>query len=124
MNQCEWSGTKAQEGTLNTSDNTRMKLGIVLPEAEHDMAGETAGWRDYKAMAQLAEQIGLVASTDEPDNTILWVLVGVGAGVAVAAGITIGVVAANDGGTGQGAMIRKTPWPFFITQGENDDPRL
>ncbi len=36
-----------------------MKLGIVLPEAEHDMAGETAGWNDYMAMAQMAEQIGL-----------------------------------------------------------------
>ena len=36
-----------------------MKLGIVLPEAEHDMAGDTAGWSDYKAMAQMAEQIGL-----------------------------------------------------------------
>jgi alkanesulfonate monooxygenase SsuD/methylene tetrahydromethanopterin reductase-like flavin-dependent oxidoreductase (luciferase family) len=36
-----------------------MKLGINLPEAEHDMAGGTAGWSDYKAMAQMAEQIGL-----------------------------------------------------------------
>ena len=36
-----------------------MKLGIILPEAEFDMAGGTAGWRDFKAMAQMAEQIGL-----------------------------------------------------------------
>ena len=44
---------------MTTSDNSRMKLGIILPEAEFDMAGGTAGWRDFKAMAQLAEQIGL-----------------------------------------------------------------
>jgi alkanesulfonate monooxygenase SsuD/methylene tetrahydromethanopterin reductase-like flavin-dependent oxidoreductase (luciferase family) len=44
---------------LNTSENSRLKLGIILPEAEFDMAGGTAGWRDYKAMAQMAEQIGL-----------------------------------------------------------------
>ncbi|MGH9175333.1 MAG: LLM class flavin-dependent oxidoreductase [Vicinamibacterales bacterium] len=35
------------------------KLGVILPEAEGDMAGETAGWSDYLAMARLAEEIGL-----------------------------------------------------------------
>lgn len=44
---------------MDTSDNARMKLGIILPEAEGDFAGGTAGWRDFKEMAQLAEQIGL-----------------------------------------------------------------
>jgi alkanesulfonate monooxygenase SsuD/methylene tetrahydromethanopterin reductase-like flavin-dependent oxidoreductase (luciferase family) len=36
----------------------RMKLGIILPEAEQDMGGETARWRDFAAMARLAEDIG------------------------------------------------------------------
>lgn len=44
---------------MTTSENPRMKLGIILPEAEGDFAGGTAGWSDYKAMAQMAEQIGL-----------------------------------------------------------------
>lgn len=44
---------------MTTSDNPRLKLGIILPEAEFDMAGETPHWRDYKAMAHVAEQIGL-----------------------------------------------------------------
>ena len=57
--QWEWPVTIAQEGDVNTSDNARMKLGIILPEAEGDFAGGTAGWRDFKEMAQLAEQIGL-----------------------------------------------------------------
>ena len=44
---------------MTTSDTPRLKLGIILPEAEFDMAGETPRWRDYKAMARVAEQIGL-----------------------------------------------------------------
>jgi alkanesulfonate monooxygenase SsuD/methylene tetrahydromethanopterin reductase-like flavin-dependent oxidoreductase (luciferase family) len=35
------------------------KLGIILPEAEGDMAGGTARWSDFVAMARLAEEIGL-----------------------------------------------------------------
>ncbi|HUG13590.1 MAG TPA: LLM class flavin-dependent oxidoreductase [Thermomicrobiales bacterium] len=35
-----------------------MKLGIILPEAEYDMGGETARWSDLAAMARLAEEIG------------------------------------------------------------------
>ena len=31
------------EGTMTTSENPRMKLGIILPEAEGDFAGSTAG---------------------------------------------------------------------------------
>ncbi|MEZ4521324.1 MAG: LLM class flavin-dependent oxidoreductase [Thermomicrobiales bacterium] len=34
------------------------KLGVILPEAEHDMGGETPRWRDYSAMARLAEDMG------------------------------------------------------------------
>ena len=34
------------------------KLGLILPEAEFDMGGKTARWRDYVAMAQLAEEMG------------------------------------------------------------------
>ena len=37
----------------------RCKIGIVLPEGEHDMAGKTARWSDFVAMANTAEQIGL-----------------------------------------------------------------
>jgi len=59
MNPSDQPGTTAQEGKLTTSENPRLKLGIILPEAEFDMAGETPGWRDYKAMAHVAEQIGL-----------------------------------------------------------------
>lgn len=35
-----------------------MKLGLILPEGEHDMDGRTAGWADYLAMAQTAEAMG------------------------------------------------------------------
>lgn len=43
-----------------TGAGTRgMQLGIILPEAEGDMAGGTARWRDLAAMARLAEDIGL-----------------------------------------------------------------
>lgn len=44
---------------MTTSDNSGIKLGFILPEAEGDFAGGTAGWGDFKAMAQVAEQIGL-----------------------------------------------------------------
>lgn len=40
-------------------NNAALKIGVILPEGENDMAGETARWRDYLAMAHLAEQIGL-----------------------------------------------------------------
>ena len=36
-----------------------LKLGIILPEGENDMGGVTAHWHDFRAMASLAEQIGL-----------------------------------------------------------------
>jgi alkanesulfonate monooxygenase SsuD/methylene tetrahydromethanopterin reductase-like flavin-dependent oxidoreductase (luciferase family) len=35
-----------------------MKLGIILPEAEQDMAGATPRWSDLAAMARLAEEVG------------------------------------------------------------------
>ena len=44
---------------MNTSENPRLKLGIILPEAEFDIEGETPHWWNYEAMAHLAEQIGL-----------------------------------------------------------------
>jgi alkanesulfonate monooxygenase SsuD/methylene tetrahydromethanopterin reductase-like flavin-dependent oxidoreductase (luciferase family) len=34
------------------------KLGVILPEAEFDMAGATPRWSDLSAMARLAEDIG------------------------------------------------------------------
>ena len=39
--------------------DSRLKIGIILPEGENDMAGKTARWRDYLSIAQLAEQLGL-----------------------------------------------------------------
>ena len=44
---------------MNESRKDTGKIGIILPEGENDMAGETARWRDYQAMATMAEQIGL-----------------------------------------------------------------
>ena len=44
---------------MNTTQSDRCKIGIILPEGENDMAGDTARWRDYQAMAHMAEQIGL-----------------------------------------------------------------
>jgi alkanesulfonate monooxygenase SsuD/methylene tetrahydromethanopterin reductase-like flavin-dependent oxidoreductase (luciferase family) len=35
------------------------KLGLILPEAEYDVAGATPRWSDLSAMAQLAEEIGV-----------------------------------------------------------------
>src|SRR5262245_26659909 len=35
-----------------------MKLGLILPEGEHDMGGSTARWSDYLAMARTAEAMG------------------------------------------------------------------
>src|SRR3712207_5814357 len=34
------------------------KLGVILPEAEYDMAGATPRWSDLSAMARMAEEIG------------------------------------------------------------------
>jgi alkanesulfonate monooxygenase SsuD/methylene tetrahydromethanopterin reductase-like flavin-dependent oxidoreductase (luciferase family) len=44
---------------MNELRKNNCKIGIILPEGENDMAGETARWRDYQAMAKMAEQIGL-----------------------------------------------------------------
>jgi alkanesulfonate monooxygenase SsuD/methylene tetrahydromethanopterin reductase-like flavin-dependent oxidoreductase (luciferase family) len=35
-----------------------MKLGLILPEGERDMGGQTARWSDYVTMAQTAEALG------------------------------------------------------------------
>jgi alkanesulfonate monooxygenase SsuD/methylene tetrahydromethanopterin reductase-like flavin-dependent oxidoreductase (luciferase family) len=45
------------DGSHQRTENT-MKLGIILPEAEGDMAGATPRWSDLAGMAQLAEDIG------------------------------------------------------------------
>lgn len=50
---------KGEESTMSSATSGRpCKLGIILPEAEFDMGGETARWSDYKAMARLAEEMG------------------------------------------------------------------
>jgi alkanesulfonate monooxygenase SsuD/methylene tetrahydromethanopterin reductase-like flavin-dependent oxidoreductase (luciferase family) len=40
------------------SDPGDLKLGLILPEGERDMGGQTARWSDYVAMAQTAESMG------------------------------------------------------------------
>ena len=35
-----------------------LKIGIMLPESEREMAGETAGWSDFLAMARTIEDLG------------------------------------------------------------------
>ncbi|MCC6790057.1 MAG: LLM class flavin-dependent oxidoreductase [Thermomicrobiales bacterium] len=35
-----------------------LKIGIMLPESEREMAGDTAGWADFVAMAQTIEGLG------------------------------------------------------------------
>ncbi len=50
---------RGEESSFNTTQNARCKIGIILPEGENDMAGQTARWADYQAMAHMAEQIGL-----------------------------------------------------------------
>src|SRR5690606_16587855 len=51
-----WRGL-ASMATMN-SRGRPCKLGVILPEAEFDMGGETARWSDYRAMARLAEDMG------------------------------------------------------------------
>jgi alkanesulfonate monooxygenase SsuD/methylene tetrahydromethanopterin reductase-like flavin-dependent oxidoreductase (luciferase family) len=43
---------------MTDSGGRGMKLGLILPEAEYDMDGATARWRDLADMARLAEDIG------------------------------------------------------------------
>ncbi|HKG25423.1 MAG TPA: LLM class flavin-dependent oxidoreductase, partial [Thermomicrobiales bacterium] len=35
-----------------------LKVGIMLPESEREMAGDTAGWSDFLAMARTTEELG------------------------------------------------------------------
>jgi alkanesulfonate monooxygenase SsuD/methylene tetrahydromethanopterin reductase-like flavin-dependent oxidoreductase (luciferase family) len=35
-----------------------IKIGIMLPESEYEMAGQTAGWSDFAAMARATEECG------------------------------------------------------------------
>jgi alkanesulfonate monooxygenase SsuD/methylene tetrahydromethanopterin reductase-like flavin-dependent oxidoreductase (luciferase family) len=35
-----------------------IKIGIMLPESEYEMAGQTAGWSDFAAMARTTEELG------------------------------------------------------------------
>ncbi len=38
--------------------NRPLKIGIMLPESEREMAGDTAGWKDFLAMARAIEDLG------------------------------------------------------------------
>jgi alkanesulfonate monooxygenase SsuD/methylene tetrahydromethanopterin reductase-like flavin-dependent oxidoreductase (luciferase family) len=44
---------------MSTQRKRPLKLGLVLPEAEWDMGGKTAGWSDYVAMVRLIEDMGI-----------------------------------------------------------------
>lgn len=43
---------------MAVSPTRPLKIGIMLPESEREMAGETAGWTDFRAMAQRTEELG------------------------------------------------------------------
>ncbi len=43
---------------MDASSKRPLKIGIMLPESEREMAGETAGWSDFLAMAQRIEALG------------------------------------------------------------------
>jgi len=43
---------------MAASDRRPCQLGIILPESEFDMGGQTARWCDYVAMARTAEAMG------------------------------------------------------------------
>ena len=52
---------------MNTSENPRLKLGIILPEAEFDIEGETPHWWNYEANGSPGETdrvgLGVVLAT-------------------------------------------------------------
>lgn len=41
-----------------TDSKRPLKIGIMLPESEREMAGATAGWADFYAMGQAIEELG------------------------------------------------------------------
>ena len=43
---------------MDSSRKRPLKIGIMLPESEREMAGATAGWSDFLAMAQRTEELG------------------------------------------------------------------
>ncbi|MGH2551800.1 MAG: LLM class flavin-dependent oxidoreductase, partial [Thermomicrobiales bacterium] len=44
--------------TSQGSGKRPLKIGIMLPESEREMAGATAGWADFYAMGQAIEDLG------------------------------------------------------------------
>lgn len=43
---------------MSASRKRPLKIGIMLPESEREMAGDTAGWSDFMAMAKRTEELG------------------------------------------------------------------
>jgi alkanesulfonate monooxygenase SsuD/methylene tetrahydromethanopterin reductase-like flavin-dependent oxidoreductase (luciferase family) len=43
---------------VSESSKRPLKIGIMLPESEREMAGATAGWPDFLAMAKRTEELG------------------------------------------------------------------
>ena len=43
---------------MTRTTNRPLKIGIMLPESEREMAGDTAGWSDFLAMATAIEDLG------------------------------------------------------------------
>ena len=43
---------------MDSSRKRPLKIGIMLPESEREMAGDTAGWADFLAMARTTEALG------------------------------------------------------------------
>jgi alkanesulfonate monooxygenase SsuD/methylene tetrahydromethanopterin reductase-like flavin-dependent oxidoreductase (luciferase family) len=46
------------EPQTSSSSNRPIKIGIMLPESEREMAGETARWSDFLEMARTIEELG------------------------------------------------------------------
>jgi len=45
-------------GIAGTNGKRPLKVGIMLPESEREMAGDTAGWSDFLEMARTIEDVG------------------------------------------------------------------
>jgi probable F420-dependent oxidoreductase len=44
---------------MTTTRTRPLQVGLILPDTEHQMNGESARWSDFRAMARLAEEIGI-----------------------------------------------------------------
>ena len=50
--------SESQDEAVNIPRTRPLKVGLILPDTEREMGGETARWSDLAAMARLAEDLG------------------------------------------------------------------